>query len=251
MQTLVEAYNSAWTATYEDQKENPKNAPKAAKQILQSMPLTLGKTMTNYWDAFVFPSANNHGTTRRIYKGSGTVEKREKLFYLSDNKTPDFFVVINIQHVENLRGYQKKMLDLILSAQQNQLTIKWYAYGSPLPHNAMQLLHQESRRAQQAFSRVVARSALRCRPDNRPQPPWSSAHRHALVGAPSVHSSPKWLDANHAAQHAPALPAYAVASADAVHRVGFWGLLAPASLSWLAAIDLFYAIKIHHRSPTR
>ncbi|MEY2343315.1 hypothetical protein AB4090_14590 [Acidithiobacillus sp. IBUN Pt1247-S3] len=95
---------------------------------------------------------------------------------------------------------------------------------------------QESRRAQQAFSRVVARSALRCRPDNRPQPPWSSAHRHALVGAPSVHSSPKWLDANHAAQHAPALPAYAVASADAVHRVGFWGLLAPASLSWLAAI---------------
>ncbi|MEY2340534.1 hypothetical protein AB4090_00285 [Acidithiobacillus sp. IBUN Pt1247-S3] len=50
---------------------------------------------------------------------------------------------------------------------------------------------QESRRAQQAFSRVVARSALRCRPDNRPQPSRSPAHRHALVGAQTAHSSPE------------------------------------------------------------
>ncbi|WP_369574658.1 hypothetical protein [Acidithiobacillus sp. IBUN Pt1247-S3] len=30
-------------------------------------------------------------------------------------------------------------------------------------------------------------------------------------------------------------PSYAVVSADAVRRAAYWGLLAPASLSWLAA----------------
>ncbi|MHB8224406.1 hypothetical protein [Acidithiobacillus sp.] len=142
LQTLVEAYNSAWTAAYEDQKENPKNAPTVAKQILQSMPLTLDEG-TNYWDAFIFPSAKNHGT-RRIYKGSGIVEKREKLFYLSDNKTPDFFVVIDIQDVESLRGYRKKMLDLILSAQRDLLAIKWYTYGSPASNGLMRLLNVDN-----------------------------------------------------------------------------------------------------------
>ncbi|MHB1280289.1 MAG: hypothetical protein ACYCYL_03525 [Acidithiobacillus sp.] len=143
LQTLVQAYNSAWTAAYENQKEKPKSAPKeVAKQILQSMPLALDKK-TNYWDAFIFPSTKDHGT-RRIYKGSGIVEEREKLFYLSDNVTPNFFVVINIQHVGSLRGYRKKMLDLILSAQQNQLAIKWYAYGSPVPHETRKLLRVDN-----------------------------------------------------------------------------------------------------------
>lgn len=143
LQPLVEAYNSAWTIAYEDQKENPKNASRVAKQILQSMPLALDEK-TNYWDAFIFPSATKNHGIRRIYKGSGIAEKRETLLYLSDDKTPDFFLVINIKDIEGVRGYRKKMLDLILSAQRDQLAIKWYTYGSPVSNGSMRLLNVDN-----------------------------------------------------------------------------------------------------------
>ena len=72
--------------------------------------------------------------------------------------------------------------------------------------------------------------------------PGRPGHRRsvlALVGARTEHSSPKWLDGHHAALHAPALPACAVASADAVHRVACRGLLALASLSRRVAVFLY------------
>ena len=60
--------------------------------------------------------------------------------------------------------------------------------------------------------------------DDQVKPLWSSECCHALDGA-------------RAAQHVPALPACAVGSAGAVRDVAYRGLLALASLSWLAAVD--------------
>ena len=85
------------------------------------------------------------------------------------------------------------------------------------------------------------RASMRERPcagdwTNGPRPPWSPAYRHAPRWAQTAHSSPKWLNGHQAALHAPTLPAVAVVSADAVHRVAYRGLLALASLSRRAAV---------------
>ena len=87
------------------------------------------------------------------------------------------------------------------------------------------------------------RASMRERPcagewTNESRPPWSPAYRHAPRWAQTAHSSPKWLDGHHAALHAPTLPALAVVSADAVHRVPCRGLLALASLSRRVAMDI-------------
>ena len=74
------------------------------------------------------------------------------------------------------------------------------------------------------------RASMRERPcagdwTNGPRPPWSPAYRHAPRWAQTAHSSPKWLNGHQAALHAPTLPAVAVVSADAVHRVALYGCL--------------------------